>query len=266
MSKHPDFLRYPNNIFDPDPRSTGFDVLGAHGLRPKVLQDQYDAVAQITLHEGVPREIIVNFETAKNLNLFSWFVYRFHSAARSHAYECLELALRTRFADELYMNEERKRRAQYEAHVKDAPHKGKPYQPIDKEKFRPTMHPLLKYAIEIGALKNENFGAWQAKTKVRARSRRDIQTIEKMAELGLTEQQTDEADLEITDQDRNHDYLSRVLENVPSLRNHYAHGTSALDSQSLGALRRAAEIINQIFSRPTTYCWRRPENRGRRSG
>lgn len=247
MSDHPDFLRSPNNIFDPDPRSAGFEILGEQGFRPKALLDQHDAVAQVTLHDRVPREIVVKFETAKNLNLFSWFVYRFHSAAVSHVYECLELALRTRFKEDLIAHEERKRRAQYDQELKNNPHKKRPYQPIDKEKFRPTMHPLLKYAIEVGALKNENFHAWQLKTKVRARSRRDIEVIRKMTELDLTELQMDDSDIEITDEDRDHDYLSQVLESVPFLRNHYAHGTSALDNSSLGALRLASEIINQIF-------------------
>lgn len=101
MTDHPDFLRSPKLIFDPDPRSSGFEVLGEQGFRSKTLQDQHAAVAEIALHPGVPHEVVVKFETAKNLNLFSWFVYRFHSAARSHAYECLELALKIRLPREL---------------------------------------------------------------------------------------------------------------------------------------------------------------------
>lgn len=68
-----------------------------------------------------------------------------------------------------------------------------------------------------------------------------------MQALGLTELAIDDTHLEITDEDRDHDYLGRVLESIPFLRNHYAHGTSALDSKSLSALRVVAEIINQIF-------------------
>jgi hypothetical protein len=109
--------------------------------------------------KGVPREIVVKFETAKNLNLFSWFVYRFHSAARSHVYECLELvALRMRFKDELYVHEEQKRCARHEQEAKSHLFKAKPYKPMTRESYRPTLHPLLRYAIEVGALKNENFG------------------------------------------------------------------------------------------------------------
>jgi hypothetical protein len=247
MTDHPDFLRSPKNIFDPDPRSSGFEVLGVQGFRSKTLQDQHDAVAEIALHAGVPHEVVVKFETAKNLNLFAWFVYRFHSAARSHAYECLELALKIRFKDDLYEREERNRRARYENELKGNPRNVKPYQPIDKDKFRPMLRALLKYAIEIGTIKSENFSAWQQKTQIGARYRRDIEAIEKMKELGLSELAVDDSQLEIKDEDRNHDYLDQMLESVPFLRNEYAHGTTALDNKSRSALRLTAEIINQIF-------------------
>jgi len=96
-------------------------------------------------------------------------------------------------------------------------------------------------------LKNENFSAWQRKTEIRARERSSIEAIQKMKELNLSEMEIDETQIEITDADRNHDYLGRLLKSIPYLRNEYAHGTSALDSKSLSALRVSAEIINQIF-------------------
>jgi hypothetical protein len=247
MTDHPDFLRSPKNIFDPDPRSSGFDVIGEQGLRPITLDDRHAAVAEIVVHDGAPEQVVVKFETAKNLSLFSWFVYRFHSAARSHAYECLELALRIRFKDDLYEQIERKRRARYESERKSNPQKIEPYQPLDKEGFRPMLRMLLEFAIEIGALKNENFSAWQTRTKLKARHRRDVDAIKMMQSLGLTELKTDDTQLEITAEDRDHDYLGQVLDSIPFLRNHYAHGTSALDNKSLSALRVVAEIINQIF-------------------
>ena len=247
MTDHPDFLRSTKGIFEPDPRSLGFDVLGEQGFRAKTLEDQHAAVAEITLHAGAPEAVVVKFETAKNLNLFSWFVYRFHSAARSHAYECLELALRIRFKDELYAREERKRLARYERERERNPDNVELYQPMDKEGFRPMLRKLLEYAIEVGALKNENFSAWQTRTRMRARHRRDIEAIKKMEALSLTELEIDDSQFEITPEDRDHDYLVQVLDSVPVLRNHYAHGTSALDDKSLSTLRLVAEIVNQIF-------------------
>jgi len=248
VKDHPDFLRSPENIFAPDPRSAGFEVLGESGFRPKTLQDQYEAVAEIKLHGGVPREIVVEFETAKNLNLFSWFVYRFQAAARRHVYACLELALRTRFKGELLERKEKRRLARHEEQAKKNP-KTAPQPPrrIGPEKMRPGLRELLEYAIETKALKNENFSAWQLRTKIRGRLRRDLEAIERMKKLGLVELEISDAEIEISDADRDHDYLREVMHAVPLLRNHYAHGTTSLDNQSLADLRLAAEIINQIF-------------------
>lgn len=249
MTDHPDYLRTPNNMFNPDPRSEAFSILREQGLRAKALQDQYGTVAKLVLHDGVPREVIVKFETAKNLNLFSWFVYRFHSAARSHAYECLELALRKRFGAEVLALEQKRRREKYEQQLRSNPN-AKPPQPIDEAKFRPGMSRLLEHAIDSGTLRNENFIAWQSKTMVRAQTRNDLETIKKMIELGLSQLEVDKSDVQITDEDCEHDYLAGLLRSIPWLRNHYAHGTTALDNHSLSALRVVSEIINQIFPTP----------------
>lgn len=245
---HPDFLRSPENIFNADPRNSSVEILGAGGFREKTLQDHHGAISEITLQGEVPQEIVVNFETGKNLNLYSWFVYRFHAAARSHAYECLELALKIRFRDELYAHKEQRRRKQHECEIARSPDKARPYQSMDKKKFRPTLPALLKHAIEIGALKNENFSAWRIKTQTRARTRRSIEAIEKMKELGLSELEIDDGHLELNEEDCNHEYVGPLLESIPLARNEYAHGTTSLDNQSLAGLRLTAEIINQIFT------------------
>ena|SRR2546425_496981 len=45
---------------------------------------------------GVPRVIRVHFETARNLLLYSWFVYPFQQVAEMHAFASVEYALRMR--------------------------------------------------------------------------------------------------------------------------------------------------------------------------
>jgi len=59
---HPDFLRSPKNILDPDPRSSGIGVLGRQGFRATTLEDQHEAVAEIVVHDGAPRAVVVKFE------------------------------------------------------------------------------------------------------------------------------------------------------------------------------------------------------------
>src|SRR3990167_9584327 len=101
MNDHPDFLRSPGNACKPDQRSEGFAVLSEDDFRPKQLEDQYGAVTSLVLHDGVPEDIRIQFETSKNLYLYSWFVYRFYPVAQHHSYTCLELALRERFEEEM---------------------------------------------------------------------------------------------------------------------------------------------------------------------
>jgi len=71
--------------------------------------------------------------------------------------------------------------------------------------------------------------------------------IERMNKLGLDEIEFDETNVVIKDEDRDHDYLGNMLENVPEIRNHYAHGSSTLHNQVIGTLRLVKEIINQLW-------------------
>lgn len=223
MNDHPDFLRSPGNACKPDQRSEGFSVLADNGFRPKRLEDQHRAVAGLVLHDRVPEGIRVQFETTKNLYLYSWFVYRFYPVAQHHAYTCLELALRECFEAAMLVAGEPKR------------------------EHGPGLKQLLTYAIEKGFLKNENFEVWRHRTQVNAKMRTMYEEIEEMSRLDLDQMELDESKVEIKDVDRNHDYLTILLETIPYLRNHYAHGSKSLHNQVLGTVQIVAEIINQIF-------------------
>ena len=224
MRDHPDFLRSPSNICKPDQRSEVFAMQSESGFRPKQIEDQHGAVSSLVLHDGVPEDIRIHFETTKNLYLYSWFVYRFYPVAHHHAYTCLELALRERFEDELVSAGEQKR------------------------EHGPGLRRLLKYAVENGFLRNENFEVWRHQTWLNAKMRTMYEGLEEVSRLGLDEMEHDESKIDIKDVDRNHDYLAILLENIPDSRNHYAHGSKSLHNQVLGTIQVVKEIINQIFS------------------
>lgn len=65
-------------------------------FRPVELADRYAEISAINLVETVPENIREHFETAKNLLLYAWFVYRFIPVAELHAYSTVEMALRGR--------------------------------------------------------------------------------------------------------------------------------------------------------------------------
>jgi hypothetical protein len=217
MNDHPDFLRSPENVCKPDQRSKYFSA--------KSIEDQYRVVAELSLHGEVPEDVRVQFETTKNIYLYAWFVYRFYPVAQHHAYTCLEFALRERFEPVLLAAGKKKR------------------------EFGPGLKLLLSYAVKKGYLKNEHFEVWRNQTRVHAWQRTTIETIEEMKRFGLNEMEFDETEIEIKDVDRDHEYLATLLETMPWLRNHYAHGSKSLHNQVLGTLRLVSEIINQIFPR-----------------
>jgi hypothetical protein len=58
------------------------------------VQSLYSLIEPIRLREKVPDEVRSHFEIAKNLALYSWFVYSFNVVAAMHAYSTLEMALK----------------------------------------------------------------------------------------------------------------------------------------------------------------------------
>ena len=63
------------------------------------IESLYSLIERLTLRPTVPAEVRNHFETAKNLALYSWFVYSFNVVAAMHAFSSLELALRMRSGD-----------------------------------------------------------------------------------------------------------------------------------------------------------------------
>ena len=124
-----DGLKKYAKITEPDVRQSFFVKIDHKGnQRPITLEDQYKLVETLNLHDGVPEDICIHFETAKNLFLYSWFVYRFGAVAEYHSLITLEFALKTRSGGQI---------------------KG--------------LKKLLNHAIGKGWLKNEGFSVWRAR-------------------------------------------------------------------------------------------------------
>ena len=223
----PERLRPAEYVSEPDPRSTMLVRIDRRNGSCRVMElaNQHEQVSTHVLHAGVPEEIVVQFETARNLYLYSWFVYRFYPVAEHQSLACLELALRDRLKDEIQTGQI----------------KGK----------RPTLRPLLKYAIDHGLVKNEGFATWRNRGVINSRHRVEMEKIREASEKNLTEMTWDESDIKITAEDLEWDYVKMLPEVLPMLRNEYAHGSTELHSLALRTIEIVCEIINQLYKPPS---------------
>lgn len=224
----PEKLRPIEFVCEPDPRSTMFGRidLNTGAGRPVELADHHGMIAALTLHAGVPEDIVHQFETARNLYLYAWFIYRFYPVAEHHSLACLELALRDRLKSEI-----------------DA---GK----IAFNGKKPTLKPLLKYAIEQKLVRNEGFEIWRDRGAINSRARVEMEKTREMMEKKLDEISWDESEIEVTSEDLDWDYAAVLADTLPQLRNMHAHGSTNLHDLTLMSIRSVCEIINQLYRRP----------------
>ena len=69
-----------------------------------------------------------------------------------------------------------------------------------------------------------------------------------MREKGLDSIQYEVSDIQITDADRDWEYVLRQIKYLPQRRNDYAHGSSSLHKSVLGTFCVVSEILNQIYT------------------
>jgi len=222
---HPEFLRPVDEVCEPDPRSTAFVKLDREtgDFVPLSIRDQHDAVSGYSLHPKVPEDIVMQFETTKNVYLYAWFVYRFYPVCEHQALACLELALLKRYECEA------------------------PKEYCNKRDGKLYLRGALRYAIDCGYVKHEGFRRWHEAAQRRAMLRYEMEKTDEMYAKGLKQIDFDYSEVTVTDADRNWEYLSFLSDFLPELRNHYAHGTSMLHNQVLTTLEVVSEIINQIY-------------------
>lgn len=216
-----DALRSPEQATQADIRSEGFVLIDAEGIRPVTLADRYEDIQSFELNSVVPHSIRVHFETAKNLYLYSWFVYRFFPVAEQQALTSLEFALRQRLP------------------------------PLeDTAKGKPQFEGLalrLRRARELGLIRNEGLQIRGRIAVKRARERYHFETHQKMIRTGATEMIFDDSNIQPNEQDLSVDWITAFVESLPKIRNDYAHGSERLHSTMLQTFEIASDLINQLY-------------------
>jgi len=91
-----------NEVALPDRRNTYWVLINqeTEEQRNYTLEDCYQEVESIKLHEGVPEEIRSQFNTARNLAIYTWFCYPFHQICEMKAFSTLEDAFKKVYGTE----------------------------------------------------------------------------------------------------------------------------------------------------------------------
>lgn len=222
-----DQLRNSQSALLPDRRSTSMAVFRSDGtFSPVTLDDRYHAICEFVLNESVSHDVRVHFETAKNLYLYSWFVYRFFPVAEKHVLATLEFALRQRLA---LLHPDR-------------------YGP-DVE-WVPGMSKMLKQARDDKLISNHGMRAYHRHAMRQARDRVSDEASRQLRERGAEFIEYDPDSAVPVEQDYSWDALETYLETLPKIRNRYAHGSSNLHATVLGTFEIVTDLVNQLFPLP----------------
>ena len=217
-----DALREHGVATEPDPRMLLAAIVEAGKVRPYTLNDRFNAISRFELSAEVPKAIRIHFETAKNLYLYGWFVYRFHPVAELQALTSLEFALRERLANS---------------------------QPVSNVSARPpTLARLLRDALRRKLISNAAFHSRQDWAVERAKARFRMEKIREISRLGLAEYQYDDSKVQPTEADLNYDWIADLVDAVPRIRNNYAHGSETLNPSVLRTFDIVCDLINQLYA------------------
>jgi hypothetical protein len=204
-----DALRTPDNACLPDERSASFVVVNRRTgeTHPRSLADEHAELQRLVLSDAVPQAVRIQFETAKNLLLYSWFCYRFMQVAELHALGTVEMALRRRL--------------------------GIP----DDADDAPGLGFLLRRALEEGWLRDEGLRHVERLMTTRPEPIRAAWVDHEGVHLG---------DLIVPEVPVVSGYAKMLATELPWLRNKLAHGSEMLDYPYL-ILELSCDIIDQLF-------------------
>lgn len=190
--------------------------------RPQGLKDHYESVNRFTLNRAVPEKVQSRFNTAKNILLYTWFVYDFYPVAELQALSALELALRERIGDESI-------------------------EILKKQKKPLGMRTFIEHAVEKKWIKNEDFGAYHRAPMERAKKNYLIQKIEEMNARGLDTIEIDYDEIQ-TPVENTTDYLGVLMHTVHKIRNIHAHGETMLYPAAVWmTFEICSDFINALF-------------------
>ena len=202
-----DDLRSLRDLHVADPRSMV-------GLKSKTIEDHFRTVEHLSLSNAVPAPTRIIWNTARNLYVYSWFVWRFLPVAELYGYAALENALRERCARE-----------------NSFPKTGK------KKPFY-NLTSLLKHAMSEGWINVESLSTYKRMQEARVRSLQQ-------ALLAMGDEENAEAWVPKLNPTV---YKEQLESSLPFTRNEIAHGSSTLSPTVHSSLIQCHDLIQNLFS------------------
>jgi len=204
-----------DQIILPDVRQQSWGHLKPDGTIRKVqLADLHHRMSGVTVNSSAPQDVRTAFDTARNLFLYSWFVYRFVTVAELQAYAALEFALGRRIE-------------------------------IDKLSEVRGLARRFDLAIKRGWLRAEGIRRCQRS----AVARKDYEEThgqllrEYLAAEGAVLNEPNKK----TEPEYAFEYLHNLKGSIPKLRNYVAHGEPMLHNGAAVTLEICCDLINQLF-------------------
>jgi hypothetical protein len=204
-------LKPLDQIFKPDPRQELFVKVDREtgAITPITVEDLHANVEDIRLRDSVPESVRSQFNVARNLFVYSWFVYGFGPASELYAFGALENALKERGRQEGMAPDDRKCRV-----------KG--------------LKAWLHCAIKHNWVQDKPIKHYQRNLASREESQQSAEA------MGFP---VDKTGLKPGPQD----YCKLLADTFPYLRNSMAHGHGMLWPPGTLTLELCADLINQLF-------------------
>jgi hypothetical protein len=212
--KNGDEFKPLNEVLLSDIRQTFWAIIQHDGTTRKIcFDDLYKRMAELSLNSTVPEDVRTSFDTARNLYLYSWFVYRFLTVAELQVYTALEYAL------------------------------GKRIEIENIGRIR-GLDNRFTFAIQKGWLRAEGVRRYQKAAK---RRKEFAEEQGRLFKDGLRPEIDWRNPDTRTDAEHASDYLKNLKVGIPKLRNSIAHGEPMLDNRTALTVEICCDLINQLF-------------------
>lgn len=230
-----DGLRNLHELSMSDVRMLYMTVRAGPVVRPLEQSDRYEAIADLRLVDRVPEQVQVHYDTARNLYLYAWHVYRFHVVAEHQALASLEMALRLALGQRGVVDDEG-------AFVDSSTQSSK------KRSSRPAgLSQLMSMAARLGIITNDGLTRREQWAQRLAEERRSIEHIQYMEQNDLDQMILPDTPVVPTADELAFDWLQQFVEGLPRLRNEYAHGSQMLHANVLRTFQIVCDLINQLW-------------------